>query len=677
MTSTPFAATTRRYKAFVSYSHAADGKLAAALQAALQRFTKPWHRFRAMRVFRDETGLAVTPELWDSIETALKQSEYFILLASPLAAASKWVQEEVTWWLRNRNADQFLIVLTAGEIAWDAGASDFDWSRTDALPSSLQKAWKGEPHFGDLRWVKSDMDLSLRQPRFFDEIARLAATLLNRPLDDLIGEYRRAMRLLRTAVAGVALLTAAALAATYAGFQAKHQLDLQYRDRAAKEELRRRQAEAALEKQHQETRSTEVAARAVAVLEQDPELSRRLALEAVRIAPTHEAEHALRQTLLGLVAPMVLRGHSGVVYSVHFSADGQRVLTGGADGTVRLWDATAGTSLLTLKVCDDQADWPTGVLSSDGRKVLTVVRPESLAIGYWDSGSVQLHNSAAGDVLVSIPDRHAVDAALSNDGRKIVTAGFSPTVRIWDALTGTPQVELSGHEQRVVSASFSANDKWILTGSWDGTARVWEAATGRSLAVLQSPEGVDFAVFTPDGTHVVTLGSHDKVLRLWDWVTAPGSSSVVSCGQEGSIQDSAVSPDGKWLAIASTDKTARIWDIAGGKCRHVLRGHEEFVNGVDFSPDSRWVVTASADKTARIWEVATGEELTQLGWNRSARTSIAFSPDGKRIATGTVDGTVPVYTCAICGSVDDLVALAGTTRELTDEEKEKYLRTVP
>ena len=74
------------YKAFMSYSHAADGRLAPALQSALHRFVKPWYRLRTIRVFRDKTSLSANPALWPSIEMALNDSEYFLLLASPEAA---------------------------------------------------------------------------------------------------------------------------------------------------------------------------------------------------------------------------------------------------------------------------------------------------------------------------------------------------------------------------------------------------------------------------------------------------------------------------------------------------------------------------------------------------------------------------------------------------------------
>ena len=100
------------YKAFISYSHAADGKLAPALQTGLHRFAKPWYRLRALRAFRDETTLATSPELWPSIESALRQSEYFLFLASPEAAQSYWVRKEFEFWVRQRSKDRMLIILT-------------------------------------------------------------------------------------------------------------------------------------------------------------------------------------------------------------------------------------------------------------------------------------------------------------------------------------------------------------------------------------------------------------------------------------------------------------------------------------------------------------------------------------------------------------------------------------
>src|SRR2546423_15661534 len=74
------------YDAFVSYSHAADGRLAPAVQTGLERLARPWYKVRALRIFRDDTGLAVNPHLWSSITNAMGEAPYFVLLASPEAA---------------------------------------------------------------------------------------------------------------------------------------------------------------------------------------------------------------------------------------------------------------------------------------------------------------------------------------------------------------------------------------------------------------------------------------------------------------------------------------------------------------------------------------------------------------------------------------------------------------
>src|SRR5215204_6453085 len=113
------------YDAFISYSHAKDKSVAAALQSVVQRLGKPWYRRRALRVFRDDTSLSATPSLWPAIEQALAQSRYLILLASPEAAASPWVGKEVAYWLDHKGADTLLIAFTDGTLAWDNAAGDF------------------------------------------------------------------------------------------------------------------------------------------------------------------------------------------------------------------------------------------------------------------------------------------------------------------------------------------------------------------------------------------------------------------------------------------------------------------------------------------------------------------------------------------------------------------------
>jgi hypothetical protein len=139
------------YDAFVSYSHAHNKPLASALQSSMQRLGKAWYRRRALRLFRDDTSLSATQELWGSIEQALGQSRFLILIASPEAAASPGVDKEVAHWLGHNRLDTVLIALTDGELAWDDAIGDFSWTETTALPPTLKGRFGSEPFWIDQR----------------------------------------------------------------------------------------------------------------------------------------------------------------------------------------------------------------------------------------------------------------------------------------------------------------------------------------------------------------------------------------------------------------------------------------------------------------------------------------------------------------------------------------------
>jgi hypothetical protein len=106
-------------------------------------------------------------------------------------------------------------------------------------------------------------------------------------------------------------------------------------------------------------------------------------------------------------------------------------------------------------------------------------------------------------------------AVFSPDGRRIVTASFDGTARVWDAARGALLAILAGHKGRIVSAAFSSDGARILTASADHTARVWDAENGTVLASLSGPTGeVVAAAFSPDDARVVAA-SLDHSVYVW------------------------------------------------------------------------------------------------------------------------------------------------------------------
>src|SRR4051812_12918852 len=212
----PAAAQHPRFDAFVSYSHTADGKLGPSLRDGLHDFNRPWLRPRQLRVFCDTRSLSSSPDLWKSIVEALDSSAHLILLASPESARAPWVRREVGHWV-SAGRPPPLIILTGGMITWDAGARDFDWVETTALPEELRGVFSAGPAWIDVRSmsVRAGEMGSSRDPVFVDAVASIASVLQGRPKDELIGEdianHRRALRFRRLTWSALVMLTVVAL----------------------------------------------------------------------------------------------------------------------------------------------------------------------------------------------------------------------------------------------------------------------------------------------------------------------------------------------------------------------------------------------------------------------------------------------------------------------------------
>jgi tetratricopeptide (TPR) repeat protein len=221
------------YDAFISYSHAKDKPIASALQSVVQRLGKPWYRRRASRVFRDDTSLSATPHLWPSIETALSQSRYLILIASPEAAASRWVDKECAYWLEHKSPDTLLIAVTEGALSWDNTAGDFCWGERALLPPALKGRFAYEPKWIDLTAYRGAV--VKRDARFADLAADFASAIRGVPKEDLLSEeVRQQRRALTLAWSAAGSLLVLAGLAVWFGYQANVQTEIAkaQRDRA-------------------------------------------------------------------------------------------------------------------------------------------------------------------------------------------------------------------------------------------------------------------------------------------------------------------------------------------------------------------------------------------------------------------------------------------------------------
>jgi hypothetical protein len=275
-----------------------------------------------MRVFRDETGLEVGRQLRQSLEQHLEQSEYFLLLASPDAAVSRWVIAEVEWWRKHRGTGTILLLITGGTIEWDPAAGDFDWRITNCLPGALRGQFADEPLFVDLRWASGRQRLTLKDERFRNAVLTVAATLYGRPREELDIEDRRAERRFRSiaAVGGLAMLLLAIIA--FYGWTTARQSAMQ-------ETQNRRESE-----------SRRLTARALELFRSggDPDDAIRVAVYAWRLGHTAEAARTLSVIQSGSSnLARILGQHTEDMQGVAFLPNSARMITLSPDGSIQFY----------------------------------------------------------------------------------------------------------------------------------------------------------------------------------------------------------------------------------------------------------------------------------------------------------------------------------------------------
>jgi len=351
----------------------------------------------------------------------------------------------------------------------------------------------------------------------------------------------------------------------------------------------------------------------------------------------------------------ILAGHWAHVYFVAFSPNGKTVISGGRDGTLRVWDARTGAVLHTLTQQGDRELVCSGAVSPDGQTIVS--GSWGLRVRVWDANTGTESNTPhalqghEGDVR---------SMNVSPDGRTIVSGSHDSTVRVWDAQTGAALHTLQGQEGVAVhSVAVSPDGNTIVSGNGKGVVRVWDVHTGAELHTLQGEQGqaVSSVAVSPDGK-VIVSGSREGAVRVWDAQT--GAALHTLKGHEESVSSVAVSLDGKIIVSGSFDRTVRVWDLHTGAALSLLSGSDcAAVLCVAVSPDGNTVVSGSGEGAVRVWDARTRVKLHTRQGHEGDVSSLAVSPDGKTIVSGSDDQTVRVWDAQTGTALHSLLVQEG------------------
>jgi RNA polymerase sigma factor (sigma-70 family) len=344
-------------------------------------------------------------------------------------------------------------------------------------------------------------------------------------------------------------------------------------------------------------------------------------------------------------------GHTGGVYGLAFSPDGETLASAGQDNRLRFWRWKAGIEV--------QHRPPDDPLSGPFRA--------------FGEGPVRLAYSPDGKLLA------AVVSASGAPMTPLIQASSSTTLRLWDASTGKPLRDLSSSSSLYPSFGFSTDSKTVSAG--DGRSQVlsWETSSGKQVG--QFDVGLSVPVFAPNGKSVVTFTGQrsqksklpfvylDGKMQWWDLAQRksirsfgqagpePGLTRHVSPGSGLVTWVPSVSPpdrwatlssSGRWLAyFRSSSKRLSFYDLQAGRDHDFVK-EEGFGGPRAFSPDEKLVALTKQDartgtNAILLLEVPTGKEVRRFQGHAESVLCLAFSPDSQTLCSASADQTIMVW----------------------------------
>ncbi len=373
----------------------------------------------------------------------------------------------------------------------------------------------------------------------------------------------------------------------------------------------------------------------------------------------------LQQAVYGVRELNRLEGHDRSVLAVSFSPDGQLIVSGSDDKTVKLWHRD-GKLIQTLTDHQERVrsvsfspdgqhfasasyDGTVNVWRRDGTLLNTLDghRGEVNRVSFSPDGQFLASAGADGTVklwrrdgtLVETLQGHGswvTDVRFSPDGQLLASSSTDRTIKLWHR-EGRLLVTLKGHQGAVNGLSFSPDGQTLASASTDGTVKLWRRDGTLVETLTEHRDRVWDVSFSPDG-QTLASASADKTVKLWQ---RDGTPLATLQGHHASIYNISFSPDGQTIASASADVTIRLWHRERRQ-PSLLTGHEAAIGSIRYSPDGQILASASADKTVKLWH-ADGTLLATLRGHRDGVNSLGFSPDGQILASGSADGIVKLW----------------------------------
>ena len=242
-----------------------------------------------------------------------------------------------------------------------------------------------------------------------------------------------------------------------------------------------------------------------------------------------------------------INAHGGIAWHAHFARDGAWLATSGDDGLIKLWKPQESEPQRTFQLNNGVRGF---AFSHDDRTLFAGDRVGELQAWSLDSGEL---------IAETLQPAAVYTVAVSPDDETLATAGNDKVVRLWNARTLTPKLQLEGHAGQINGVAFNHDGKRLASVGWDKTVRIWDAGSGQPVKSWPAHASDVWAVaYSPDGTKLAT-GGLDGAVKLWN--AESGDRIATYLGHQISVHAVAFHRDGTRLASGGRDGTVRIWTV--------------------------------------------------------------------------------------------------------------------
>ena len=322
-----------------------------------------------------------------------------------------------------------------------------------------------------------------------------------------------------------------------------------------------------------------------------------------------------------------------LVLSLVFSPDDKLLVTGGADGEIRLWQVVDGKQILSFR---GHNDWVSSVAFSPNGKIIASCS---------HSGTIKLWNFKTGECLKTLRGHvnKVREISFNSNGTILASCSDDQTIKLWEVDTGQCIKTLQGHTNNIWTVAIAPNNQILASGSLDYSVKIWDISTGTCLQTLQGhKDGVVSVAFSHDSKIFATGGSdNDQTIKLWDTNTGKCIKNLI--GHTNGIRSLVFSKDNKTIFSASTDHTIKVWDVSTKQCLKTIEGHNDRVRTIALNSKDILLASCSDDRTIKLWDVISGKCSETLQGCSHWVESVTISSDGKTIISGNNDETIKLW----------------------------------